>query len=328
MNNNSLTEIVQVLDKADKILFLTHVIADGDAAGSAAALCRTMRERGKTAHIFTGEKLPDNIKFLEFEGFIANEDDLLDEYDVSAAIDCSDTGRFKSRQAYFERGKTTVNIDHHETNGGFADFNYVDPEAAATGEIVFKLIQEAGWDISPKTAEGIYTAIVTDTGQFQYSSTTAETHRIAAALHDSGIDLNYISVNVYQNVRKNMYILQGEIFNTLEFREDDRFAIAFSDLDMLKRTESEIQDTDGIVELVRNINTVEVAAFAKEIEPGVMKLGFRSKYDINVAELASKFGGGGHIKAAGCTIKGSIEDVKKELYPEISKLFMNRKSSS
>lgn len=327
MNNNSLNEIAQVMDKADKILFLTHVIVDGDSAGTAAALCRVMRERGKTAHIFTGEKLPDNISFLEYVDFIKDENSLLDEYDIAAAIDCSDMTRFEKRMEYFKRGKITVNIDHHETNDCYADYNYVDSSAAATGEIVFNLIETAGWNLSPKAAEGLYTAIVTDTGQFQYSSTTSGTHRIAAALHDAGIDLNYISTNVYQNVRKNKYIIQGEIFKTLEFRENDRFAIAFSDIDMLERTKSEIQDTDGIVELIRNIDTVEVAAFAKETAPGVMKLGFRSKYDLNVAELAAKFGGGGHAKASGCTICGGIEDVKKALYPEISKLFMNRKSS-
>ena len=328
MKNNSLSEIAKIMERADSLLFLTHVIIDGDAAGSAAALCRVMEGMGKTAHVYAGEELPNNIKFLEYESFINNEEDLLEEYDLTVAMDCSDTGRFENRAACYDKGKVSINIDHHMTNAGYADYNYVDGDAAAAGEIVFRLIKTAGWDIDAKTAEALYVAIVTDTGQFQYSSTTSETHRIAAELIDKGIDLNTISVNVYQSVRKLKYILQGEILRTVEFRENDRFAIAFADQDMFKRTGSEIQDSDGIVELLRDIDTVEVSAFAKETAPGVMKLGFRSKYDINVGELSAKFGGGGHAKAAGCTVNGGIEDVKKAIYPEISKLFENRKSRS
>ncbi|MBE6020755.1 MAG: DHH family phosphoesterase [Firmicutes bacterium] len=328
MKNNSLSEIAKIMESADSLLFLTHVITDGDAAGSAAALCRVMEGMGKTAHVFTGEELPNNIKFLEYESFIKREEDLLDEYDLAVAVDCSDEGRFENRALCYKKGRKTVNIDHHMTNNGYADFNYVEGDAAAAGEIVYRLIETAGWNIDEKTAEALYVAIVTDTGQFQYSSTTSETHRIAAELIDKGIDLNTISVNVYQSVRKLKYILQGEILRTVEFLENDRFAIAFADQDMFKRTGAEIQDSDGIVELLRDIDTVEVSAFAKETAPGVMKLGFRSKYDLNVGELSAKFGGGGHAKAAGCTILGGIEDVKKAIYPEISKLFEDRKSRS
>ena len=328
MKNNSLSEIAKIMESADSLLFLTHVITDGDAAGSAAALCRVMEGMGKTAHVFTGEELPNNIKFLEYESFIKREEDLLDEYDLAVAVDCSDEGRFENRALCYKKGRKTVNIDHHMTNNGYADFNYVEGDAAAAGEIVYRLIETAGWNIDEKTAEALYVAIVTDTGQFQYSSTTSETHRIAAELIDKGIDLNTISVNVYQSVRKLKCILQGEILRTVEFLENDRFAIAFADQDMFKRTGAEIQDSDGIVELLRDIDTVEVSAFAKETAPGVMKLGLRSKYDLNVGELSAKFGGGGHAKAAGCTILGGIEDVKKAIYPEISKLFENRKSRS
>lgn len=326
MRNNSLLEISKILDGADSILFLTHYIVDGDSAGSALALCRLMREKGKTAHIFTGEKLPNNLRFLEDESFIQSEALLLDEYDIVATIDCSDTSRFENRAEVFKKGKISVSIDHHETNDYYADYNYVDPDAAATGEIIYELFDEANWSLSKEAAEALYTAIVTDTGQFQYDTTTSKTHRIAAALHDLGIDINKISINLYQSVNKNKYIIQSEIFRNMEFREDFRFALAYSDLEMLQKTGAQLQDTDGMIEMLRNIDSVEVAAFAKETSPGVMKLGFRSKYDINVAELALKFGGGGHKKASGCSINGDIEAVKKVLYPEISKLFMKERA--
>lgn len=324
MKNNSFSEIAAVLEKADSVLILTHVIIDGDSAGTASALCRALTSLGKTAHIYTGEELPSNISILDYSGFVKNPGNLLDTYDVTVAVDCSDMTRFENRMNYYERGGIKVNIDHHATNTYYAEFNYVDSDACAAGEIIYKFMKSAGWTVDAKTAEAVYVAIVTDSGRFQYSSTTPETHRIAAELLETGIDLNTISVAVYQNVKKSKYILQGEMMQTIEFRENDRFAIAFADTEMFERTGTEIQDSDGFIELLRDIDTVEVAAFVKQTAPDVMKLGFRSKYDMDVAAIASKFGGGGHKKAAGCSIRGGIQDVKDALYPEISKIFKER----
>ena len=327
MKNNSFSEIKSAFEKAKTVLILTHVIIDGDAAGSAAALCRVLNSLGKTTHIFTGEEIPHNLKIIDFDGFVRSEDELLSEYDLAVAVDCSDMERFKNRQQLFERGKFKLNLDHHSTNNYFADMNYVDGNACAAGEIIYKLIRESEWPLDVKTAEAIYTAIVTDTGEFQYSSTTAETHRITAELFDAGIDLNALSVCIFQSERKQKYLLQSCIMQTLEFRENDRFGIAFADMSMYEKTGSNFQDSDGMVEIIRNIDGIEISAFAKEIEPGVIKLGFRSKHDIDVSQLAAKFGGGGHKKAAGCTIYGSIQDMKDALYPEISKIF-NKESGN
>ncbi len=314
MKNNTFMEIISYLTPARTILILTHVIADGDTIGSAKALSSYLRGFGKRVDVYPGEKLPEIITFLEDESFIADEAGLLEHYDVVCAIDCSDRGRFENRAELFERGDITVNIDHHGTNDYYADLNYVDANAAAVGEIIFTMIKENGGEITSECAEGLYAAIVTDTGQFQYSNTTPKTHKIAAELLETGIDLNYISVQIYQNVRKEKYALEAEILKTMEFRYDGKLAFAYCNLDMLDKTSAEIQDSDGIVELLRNINTVSVACFAKEVSKDVFKVGFRSKHDKDVSAISAEFGGGGHKKAAGCTINGSIEDVKAAVY--------------
>lgn len=318
MKNNRLIDIFNILDKSDSILFLTHVIIDGDSAGSAKALARVMADRGKSSHIFTGETFPDSIGFLKDDLFIDEEADLLKHYDVVVAVDCSDSTRFRNRAELFKRGTITVNIDHHRTNDFYGQYNYVDPDASATGEIIFELLKEGGVSLTPEISEGLYAAIVTDTGRFQYSNTTAKTHRIVAELLDSGLDQDRISVQIYQNVRKEKYVLEGIIMKTMELYCEGRFAFAYCSQEMFKEADAEIQDSDGIVELLRDINTVEVACFAKETKAGVYKAGFRSKYDTDVSIIAQQFNGGGHKKASGCSIPGTIDEVRAAVLKAVS----------
>ena len=316
--NDSLKKIAELLTEAKTILLLTHMIPDGDTVGSAAALCHALRAAGKTAHILSGEALPDHLSFLKADCFI-EEGELLSGYDLAVAVDCSDLGRLSGRDAYFARAGETVCVDHHKTNTFFADYNYIDPKAAATGEIIYRLLLEAGMEISKEAAEGLYVAIVTDTGQFQYSNTTSETHRIAADLFEKGIDQNEISIRLYQSLRKERLQVLTRCMERAEFILDGRAGFAYATEAMLHEISAEIQDTDGVIEAIRDVAGVEVAIFVKEIDHGVMKVGFRSKRDVDVAEIAAQFGGGGHAKAAGCTLYGTIEDVKGQIYPAVEK---------
>ncbi len=324
MRNHTFREITGVLDQAETVLILTHIIIDGDSAGTAAALCRVLLSRGKTCHIFTGEELPHNLRLLDAEYFVKDRGDLLDRYDVVVAVDCSDMGRFEKRQDLYERAEVHVNIDHHHTNDGYAEYNYVDGDAAAAGEILYEMIREAGWEIDVKAAEAIYTAIVTDTGEFEYSSTTARTHRIAADLFDIGIDINEISVAIYQNERKVKLQVHSDILQTMDYLCGDRFVMAHAPRELFEKRGAEIADSDGVIETIRGVDTVEVACFAKEIEPDLWKLGFRAKYDVDVSAIAAEFGGGGHKKAAGGSMKGTIDQVKACLYPKIEAVFREK----
>ena len=248
MRNNSFEEIISVLDGADTVLILTHVIIDGDAAGTAAALARILELRGKTAHVFTGEELPHNLRILEGENFFRDREKLLPAYDAVVAADCSDESRFRDRRDLYDRGKVHVNIDHHHTNSMYAEYNYVDGDAAAAGEILYEMIRQAGWEMDVKAAEGIYAAIVTDTGEFEYSSTTAKTHRIAADLFDIGIDINEISVAIYQNERKLKVQVHSDILQTMDFLCDERFVMVHAPAELFEKRGAVIADSDGIIE--------------------------------------------------------------------------------
>jgi phosphoesterase RecJ-like protein len=229
------------------------------------------------------------------------------------AVDCSDIERFVQRKDKFLTGKTSICIDHHRTNNYFADLNYIDMHAGATGEIVYDLIRTMGIDIDVEMAEAIYTAITTDTGNFQYTNTTKNTHLITADLFDIGIDLEKISVEVYQNIRHEKLMLLNEVIATIEMLHGGRADMAYVTQEMLKKTGALMEETEGFIETLRNISGVEISAFLKETMPGEIKVGLRAKTYGDVSAIAQSFGGGGHKKAAGCTLNMSLEEAKKQI---------------
>ena len=311
--NDSFETITSVLQKAQSIVILPHILIDGDAAGSAIALSLALRAQGKTAHILIDETLPDHLSILNVDGYFITKEEALFSYDVAVAVDCSDTGRFSERNTFFERAKIKINIDHHKTNHGFGDYHYVDQEAAATGEIIYDLMMCNHWEISVDCATALYVAIVTDTGQFQYSNTTAKTHKIAAHLYDLGIQANQINIALYQNMRKEKMLLMGEILHIVEFYAKGRIGFGYATREMMQKVNAELQDTDGFVETLRDIKGVEISIFVKEQEEKQMKIGLRTKSSVDATQIVVPFGGGGHARAAGCTIIGSIEEVRDRI---------------
>jgi phosphoesterase RecJ-like protein len=317
-NNCELKQIAQALLCAETILLFPHIHLDGDCLGSTVALCRVLRKLKKQVYILIEDEIPANLAFLQGD-FCTNKLDIMKEVDICLAVDCSDLTRIEKRKDIFYSGKNTFNIDHHVTNEYFADFNYVDISAAATGEIIYQLIIYMKADIDPLIAEALYTAIVTDTGNFQYSNTTKRTHLIAAALFDSGMDHNKIIITIYQNVNPKKIKLTALALSTMEFICGGKGVIAYIDSKMFQQTNSSIYETDGVVEQLRNISGVEIATLLKEENKDLIKVGMRSKAKANVAEIVRAFGGGGHNKAAGCTIEGSTLEIAKKQIIEAMK---------
>lgn len=307
-NNSSLKEISGLILEGERFLLFPHIHIDGDALGSSVALCRTMRKAGKAAHILIEEDLPSNIAFLD-EGFCIRSEDVKDHKYMSIALDCSDAGRLGIRKRFFFDGEKTVSIDHHITFHPFAEYNYADENASAVGEIIFRLLKLMKVDIDASVAEALYAAIATDTGNFQYSNTTAESHRIAASLFDVGMDHNKVTLEVYQNQKAEKVKIMGKAYGTLEFFYSGKGCIACVTQEMLKDAGAIMSETDGIVEQIRNINGVEIAILLKE-ERDVIKVGLRAKTQADVSLIAEQLGGGGHKKAAGCSIQGNIENAK------------------
>lgn len=301
MNNNSFEEIGEQLKAAKSILLYTHVNMDGDTLGSAVALCIVLRKMGKECYILLEDDMHDNLRFMD-KGYCTYDQDVIEIPDVSMCIDCGELGRFPKRADKFKTGKVSICVDHHRTTEPFCQFNYISPETAATGELIYKLIKAMGQEIDKETGEAIFAAITTDTGNFQYSNTTKQSHEIVAALYDAGIDSNAVSVEIYETVRIQKLMVRNKILDDMLLACDGRLAIAYVTQDMLKQTGARMEETEGIVGELRGIENVEVAVFLKEDADSTVYVSFRSKHSADVANVAAKFGGGGHKKAAGCTL--------------------------
>jgi len=318
MKKNTLEQIGNKLLEANTILLYPHVLMDGDTLGSSVALCKALRSIGKTCFILIEDTIPAYLLFLD-KGYCTYDIHVIEQPDVSVAVDCSDIERFVKRHEKFLEGKNNVCLDHHLTNNYFADFNYIDEYAAATGEIIYHLLKVMDIEIDIEIAEAIYTAITTDTGNFQYTNTTKTSHLITAELFDIGIDLERISVELYQNIRHEKIRITNEVLNTTEMLYGGKADIAYVTQDMLKQTGASMDETEGIIESLRNISGVEISAFLKENGENDIKVGFRAKTYGDVAAIAKSFGGGGHRKAAGCTLHTDLKIAKDMISSAIIK---------
>jgi len=320
MKNNSLTEIREALVAADSVLIFPHIFMDGDTFGSSVALCLALREKGKTAFVLIEDPIPGYLKFLE-DGLCTYDIDIIKEPDLCVAIDSSDPERFVKRREKFFAGKKTLNIDHHKTSKLFADYNYVDPGAAATGEIIYDLLIEMGMAPDKKQYEAIYAAIVTDTGSFQYTNTTMKSHQVTVELLRHGIDSGFVNRMLYQNTRLQKLNVSGRILGTIKTFAGGEAVIAYLTKEMLSEAEALMEDAEGVTEILRSISGVELAIFAKEFKADKTRISMRSKSWADTAELSLKYGGGGHSRAGGCTINEPIFTAIEMIEADVTEYF-------
>lgn len=302
-----MTEIAGIIRNSDSVLIFAHTNMDGDALGSSAALCHVLRNEGKTAYILCEDEISDNLAFLD-RGYCTWDLNTVDNPDVCICLDCHGEDRMPKRYSTFLKGKEKLCLDHHATFSCFEGISVIDPHAAATGELVYELIKEAGFEIDTETAEALFAAITTDTGNFQYSNTTKKTFEIVTELFDFDLRPNKVSVEIYENVSPNRIRLESAVMNAARFVSGGRAVIAPVTQEMLRCTEARMEDTDGIAASLRSIRGVEISALLKEKEDGSIKVSMRAKTSANVAAICEKHGGGGHIKAAGCTLSMSMDD--------------------
>ena len=303
-------KIAEILRSVDSMYIFPHYVADGDAMGSCASLCHLMRQMGKEADILMEDEIPDNLQFLDKEYVtFATDADELPQRDLCIALDCSNFDRFPERQRLFrECGRQTACIDHHKAFVEFADVSLIDPDASATAELMFELYLYMGLRIDVEAAEALYAGIVTDTGNFQYTNTTKKTHLITADLYTLGIDTKKLNIILYQSDRPQKLKLHAMIMSHMRIFCDGRASLAYVTLDMYQEAGAKTSESDGINAKIRDIKGVEVAVFMREKKDHEIKVGFRSKDYIDVAEICVKFGGGGHEHAAGCTMEMTMEE--------------------
>ncbi|QQY80695.1 phosphoesterase RecJ-like protein [Keratinibaculum paraultunense] len=319
MNNNlksSINQAIDVIKNSNKLCICSHVEPDGDNIGSTLALGMALMKMNKDVRLLRVDDIPQKYLFLPNIEFI-KEHDIDEGIDTFIALDCSDMDRLGIGKKVALKANNVINIDHHISNTNFGHINIVSPKSAATGELIYKLINKIGVNIDKDIATCLYTAISTDTGSFMYSNTTYATHLIAAELLQIGIDMEDININLYQSKSIEKTKLFIDCLNSLELFMDNMIGVISVTQHMLKKNDAKLEDTEGLVSFVRDINSVEVAVLLKEMEYNEIKASLRSKKKIDVSKICTKFNGGGHKKAAGCTIYATIAEAKKLILNEI-----------
>jgi len=311
--------IGEVLQSAGTVAILTHVRPDGDAIGSQLAMALALQKLGKTVIAWNEDGLPESFAFLTGSELITKPPDTPMEFDVVLALDTAAKVRLGTGIKAVRACKTLVNIDHHASNPGYGDLNYIDVKAPATGQIIYELLQDQKLPFFSEIADALFVAISTDTGSFRYQNTTAQTFEIAGKLVEAGVDLATISNRVYESYPKRRILLLGQLLNEATFHANDRIA-TFSLTEATKASLAiDPADIDGLIDVIRSVDTVVVAIFFEELPDQRVRISVRSKdLKIDANRICSTWGGGGHQLAAGARIRGTLEEVRTKVISYVS----------
>lgn len=305
-----LSDAVAFLTKYDSFLLMAHVAPDGDTLGSCLALKYLLEQLGKQAWVVCDDPLPHLYAFLPgADGLLAP--DAAVDVQAFVAVDCADVGRTGSQWARVGE-RPSLCIDHHITNPGFADVNYIE-DCAATGELICLLYDAFGQPINPEVGACLYTAIATDTGNFAYSSVTPRTFALMGKVMESGFDLPECNRLIYRNQRLQKLRMTARTVENAKLYRDGQVIVA-----TLSKAETEAvdglkADAEGIIDSLRDVETVVVACFLREEGASEVKLSLRAKDRVDCAALARAYGGGGHLRAAGATLHMSLAEAEAEV---------------
>jgi len=316
MNSKELiiNQIASVFAGVKTIAICGHVNPDGDSLGSELALGLALRKMGKEVLLFSPDPVPEIYAFLPGASEVMNQPvDSSVKYDLFISVDCSVPERLGSFIKLMEQSEQVVIIDHHAGSTVFGNIYLNDPEAAAAGEIIFDLLKALPVDIDSNIAQCLYVAIITDTGSFRYDNTGPDTHLKVAELLRVGIPAAHINKQLYEEKPLVSLKILKEALSTLTLSRCGRIAWMCVSREALKQINAHDEHVDGIINYPRMVRGVELALFYREVDQDKFKISFRSKYNLDVNKLASLFGGGGHSRAAGCTIDGDFESVHKEI---------------
>jgi len=306
-----LKQLVSEIEKVPEVALFSHVSPDGDCLGSMLALGIALNSLGKKVSYYNAGPFPENLKFLPAVQCVSTS---LPEVlpTMLVFIDCAEAERADgiSKADHFF-GKVVVNIDHHVSNDHFGTINWVDPEAAATGEMIYQLVKKLGVVITREIAINLYTAIITDTGRFSFSNTTARSFKIAADLVKTGINLAEINNILFEHKSLAQTKLLHKALSNLELLQNGKIAVIVLSRQDFMESGAEENLSEGLVNYARNIEQVEAAALLKEINTNDIRVSFRSNNWVDVNSVAAKFGGGGHVRASGCTIDLPLAEAKK-----------------
>ena len=305
-----LSQVVELIEHKHRFAITSHVRPDGDSLGSSLGLYWLLRALGKDVEVIMRDPPPHAYQNLPGADLIRVTPAVDREYDGVFVIECSDI----DRPGLIDLEKQlVVNIDHHTSTVLFGKINWIDSTASAVGEMIYNLCKATGVRPTVEIAEGVYTALLTDTGSFHYSNTTERTFKIASELVRTGVRPAKTAEAIFGNYQWPKIELLSQVLATAQRDDTGRVAWMRQTAEMQQQTKASEEDADGFVNFPLSVGDVHAVALFKEGAPGVYRTSLRSKGDVNVAKVAEFFGGGGHRNAAGCTLSGSWEEIERQV---------------
>jgi len=314
MPMSDVSKLVRAIRNRDDFLLVGHSIPDGDCIGSLIGMYLGLTGLGKKVKVLLQDPVPAIYRYLEGSQAILSPDDLTEGFEQVIFLDCSDPDRAGSVAERIVRDcRYKFNIDHHHSNTRFARWNYVDDQASSTSEMVLEVLLKLKAEISYDIANALYIGILQDTGGFQHNSTSGSTFRALAYLRENGADLDKIKHHLFESKSRAELKLLCLALQNMNFSASGKIAWMILNYDEVNAIGAIDICPEGIINHALNVKEVEVALMFREISPGEIKVGFRSKGAIDVAAIAAEFGGGGHRRASGCRHAGPMEDAEREV---------------
>lgn len=306
------SKILQEIRTAGHCVLCTHVQPDGDALGSMLALGSVLQRTGVRCTILAPGPVPQQLLFMPLTDRMQQGEPEA-PVDLLIALDCAEQSRIAADPSLVDRAGRTICIDHHRSNEGFLDLNWIDWLSGSTAEMVYRLIQAMNVELTPEEAAWLYVGLITDTGRFLYNGTSPESHKMAAHLITKPFDRDEIHRRIFQSMPYSDFSLFRTVLMRAEFLRDRQLAISWITADDFSKTGASPDQTDPALHALRDIEEVEVSCLLKEHEPGVFKISLRSKNRVDVSKIAADLGGGGHLRAAGGTIRAPLDKAKEQL---------------
>jgi bifunctional oligoribonuclease and PAP phosphatase NrnA len=323
--NASFSEIAESIRSAEKILVASHVRPDGDALGSTIAFALWLQSLGKTVTAWNEHGVTERYRYLPRHELISEPDAVPRPFDVIVALDNSVKNRLGTVLDAVSSVRTVINIDHHVSNENYADLNYVDSTAPATGQILYEFFEAIGAPLSSDMANNLFAAISTDTGSYQYPGTDVRTFKAAAALVSAGVDVGVLSRKMYDNQPRRRLDLLRHALNEARFSCDGHLASYSLSLAAVDRLGVRPEDNEGIIDHLRSVEGVVAAVFFEELPEGKVRISARSKDPrVDVCEICKLFGGGGHPLAAGARVQGTLAEVEERFLEAVCHEIRNR----
>ncbi len=321
-------QIAHQLKQSRRLLLTSHTNPDGDAVSSMLALGLALKKIDKDIVWLNESPIPAVYRFLPSADRIAQTVEAHEPFDVAVVMDCGDTDRIGCTAAVIDQSPVVINIDHHATNTGFGHLQYVDPTACATTELIYRLLGKMQISLDQDIATAIYTGILTDTGSFRFSNTNSAAFAICTEMTAMGVDPYDIAQRVYGPYPLERIKLLNLALDSIEISANRKLSIMTVTQAMLSQTGTQLEDVDGLIHYARRIQNVKVAALIQELRngnepagsPGQYHVSLRSDGAVDVAAIATAYGGGGHRSAAGFGMKASLSEVKFEIATLAEKL--------